>query len=376
MIFTLRRIMDKHWEYNKPLYVAFLDLEKAFDRVPRSKLWQSLDVYEIPEDLKNAVISLYLYNENKVATGNETELWFTTNSGVRQGSVLLPLLFIMYLDLVIKEVAVNQKTTNILAYADDIAQLAETEDQLQRYMLLWDSSFNRHGLKLNYKKTEVIVLSRRSTIVNIVLQDQTLNQVSSFKYLGSIIPENGLIDIEINKRISHMSQNVGFLYRLLKDKNVPKKVKRILYVGILRPILLYGHVTWNINTKNMSKITAAEMKVIRMICGVTILDKKRNVDLCKELNITPISDVIKSNQIRYYGHIKRRNSDHPTQLALNFSIEGTRPTGRPRKRWFQYINDYLQERGTSLETVEAKKHYNDRELWKKLVSNLPDKSKT
>lgn len=44
MVFTLRRIMDKHWEYNKPLYIAFIDLEKAFDSVPRTKLWNTLDI--------------------------------------------------------------------------------------------------------------------------------------------------------------------------------------------------------------------------------------------------------------------------------------------------------------------------------------------
>jgi exonuclease III len=374
MVFTLRRIMDKHWEYNKPLYIAFLDLEKAFDRVPRTKLWESLDHYNLPGHLKRAIISLYENTQNRVATGNDAETWFETNAGVRQGSVLSPLLFIMYLDLVIKEVAVDQRTTDILAYADDIAQLADTEEMLQRRLLIWDKTFEKYGLKLNYKKTELVVLCRSNVQVSITLKNQVIKQTSTFQYLGSTISENGLIDIEINKRITKYSQNVGLMYRLLKDKNVPKKVKRIVYLGILRPILLYGHETWNVNTRNMSRLTAAEMRVIRMINGVTLWDRQRNTDLCERTNIIPIREVITSSQIRYFGHIKRRESSHPTQLALNYTVSGTRPTGRPRKRWFQYVDDYLKERGTNLATVDTNKDYMDRERWRKIVAFHPDKT--
>ena len=66
---------------------------------------------------------------NTVSAGTGEELWFNTTSGVRQRSVLSPFLFIMYLDLVIKEVADGQAATNVLAYADDIAQLATTKEQ-------------------------------------------------------------------------------------------------------------------------------------------------------------------------------------------------------------------------------------------------------
>ena len=81
-----------------------------------------------------AVSSLYSDTLNKVVTGSEEHTWFETRSGVRHGCVLSPSLFILYIDLAIKEVAVGQKVTNILEYADDIAQLASSEDDSQHYM--------------------------------------------------------------------------------------------------------------------------------------------------------------------------------------------------------------------------------------------------
>ena len=60
MIFALRQLIEKHWEFNKPLYIALLDLQKAFDRIPRGNLWQALNTYEIPMDLQRAIESTYI----------------------------------------------------------------------------------------------------------------------------------------------------------------------------------------------------------------------------------------------------------------------------------------------------------------------------
>ena len=136
MIFALLQLIEKHWEFNKPFYIAFLDLEKAFDRIPRGNLWQALNTYDIPMDLQRAIESTYSMCLSKVNTQMGGGKWFDTKSGVRQGSILSPLLFILYMDLVIKEVhGINDNDKQfILAYADDIAQTAATKDELDKCM--------------------------------------------------------------------------------------------------------------------------------------------------------------------------------------------------------------------------------------------------
>ena len=116
-----------------------------------------------PADLQIAIKSTYKPNKSRVNTNIGSGEWFTTESGVRQGSILSPILFVMYMDLVIKEVHQNNPNNDfVLAciYADDIAQTATSIEKLQERMSSWNESFNRYNLRLNLKKTEVLVVSR------------------------------------------------------------------------------------------------------------------------------------------------------------------------------------------------------------------------
>ena len=182
--------------------------------------------------------------------------WFDTKSGVRQGSILSPLHFILYMDLVIKGVhGINDNDEQfILAHADDIAQTATTKEELEKCMTTWNTASTKYQLKLNLMKTEVMVINRTPSQVTITLHDIEIKQVEHFKYIGCNVNTNLTIEEEINRRIAKYSQNVGMImmYRLLKDRNVPRKAKLViggLHKTILRPPLLYGHESW-VTTKD------------------------------------------------------------------------------------------------------------------------------
>ena len=119
-------------------------------------------------------------------------------------------------------------------------------------------------------KTEVMVINRTPSRFSITLHDAEVNHVENFKYLGCNVNTNGTIE-EINRRIAKYSQNVG--YRLLKDRNVPRQAKLVIYKTILRPILHYGHESWVTSKTLDSHIQAADMNVLRLIKGVTRKDK-------------------------------------------------------------------------------------------------------
>ena len=116
--------------------------------------------YMVPADLQIAIKSTCKTNRSRVNTNIGSGKWFNTESCVRQGSILSPILFVMYMDLVIKEVHKNNPDNEfVLAYAD-LRKRQPLLKKLQERMTRWNESFNRYDLKLNIKKTDVLVVSR------------------------------------------------------------------------------------------------------------------------------------------------------------------------------------------------------------------------
>ena len=101
-----------------------------------------------------------------------------TITGVIQGSILPPLLIIVYMDLVIREVATTQEHHNyIRAYADDIAQTAASEGELVDIMNVWQAAFNKYHLKLSLLKTEVMMMERSHQTINIKIRDHNRSNI-------------------------------------------------------------------------------------------------------------------------------------------------------------------------------------------------------
>ena len=113
LIFSMKMVLEKSWKFNSESYTTFLDLEKAFDHVPRDKLSQHSQAmrkveYTIPPSLLlKAIKGMYRKCRSSVRTARGLGLWFEVKTGVRRGSVLSPLLFVLLMDLVMKQAEVK-----------------------------------------------------------------------------------------------------------------------------------------------------------------------------------------------------------------------------------------------------------------------------
>src|ERR1700744_1841205 len=131
----MRQSIEKLFEKNRDLFLCFIDLEKAFDRVPRQRLFEVLSEYGVDGFLLEAIKSLYVGRRAGVSLDGELSKSFEVGEGVRQGCCLSPLLFIIFMDKIIRRadvqgnVEVSEVIYNLLAFADDLVLLMDYVNQ-------------------------------------------------------------------------------------------------------------------------------------------------------------------------------------------------------------------------------------------------------
>ena len=153
-IFIVRQLQEKHLAANKPLYMAFVDLEKAFDRVPRDVIWWPMRKLGIDEWLVRLVQSMYKDVRSRVRVGDGYSEEFGVGVGVHQGSVLSPLLFIIVLEALSREFRTGCPWE--LLYADDLMISAESMEELLVKVQTWKTEMEKKGLRVNMGKTKIM----------------------------------------------------------------------------------------------------------------------------------------------------------------------------------------------------------------------------
>ena len=150
-IFVLRQLIEKYNEGAKELYMIFVDLEKAFDRVPRSLIEWALRRKGVPERLVAAIMVMYNQAETVVQIEGEVSDSFMVKVGVHQGSILSPLLFNIVLDEIAK--VVDKEQLMELLYADDLVLIGRTQDEVKEKFSKWKEALEQKRLKVNLSKT-------------------------------------------------------------------------------------------------------------------------------------------------------------------------------------------------------------------------------
>jgi hypothetical protein len=159
------------------------------------------------------------------------------------------------------------------------------------------------------------------------------------------------------------------LLKFFKSKLFTKRTKTRIYTSIIRPILIYGCEVWITTSVTQRRLRIFENKIWRRICG-PIRDprtdqwrRKFNQELKEELNIVTVNGFLKSQRIKWLGHVMLRNTDALTKVALNWKPEGRRPGGRPRKRWMDVMEKDLEDLGAQ----NWRELVQDRDKWDDLV---------
>ena len=185
-MYVLRQMVEKRLEVQGSMALGFVDLEKAFDTVPREMVMATLRWMGVPEAEMRMVEGTNENTTARVVVGEGASEEFEVKIGLRQGSVLSPLLFIAVLDLISSKTVVKDATKKLL-YADNLALVANGKQELQETMEEWNGLFTKHGLKLNLEKTEVLHIGHQREELDIELEGKKLPQRDSFVYLGGAV---------------------------------------------------------------------------------------------------------------------------------------------------------------------------------------------
>jgi len=376
-LLSLRLLAEKYNEVGKDLFLCYVDFQKAFDSVWRRGLWQVMRHLGYDRKIVRLLENLYKSTRSSVRVGSAGELsnWFETLVGVLQGCVLSPLLFNIMLEVVMAlgEESVNLGATisgtkcNNLRFADDISLMTENESDLQTQVDLLQESSKRFGLKISTAKTEIQCISRNPTAsMSIKIDGTELKQVEDFTYLGGVISSDGRCEHDIGRRIGLATGAASALNTIWASKEIRNDTKVRVYETLVLSILLYNSETWTLKEVDKNRLRVFEMSILRRICGVTLRDRWRNDDIRVLLRIElDIVARIQRRRLTYFGHILRMKKERWPYIILNGRVHGTRPRGRPRKRWIDIVKADCEERDVTL--IEASRIAEDRDRWRRMV---------
>ena len=193
-ILNLRILCEKYLQHQQNLYHVFIDLKKAFDRVRHAALWATMRKYTISANLVRTIEQLYDKATSAVQMNGSIGEWFRTTVGVSQGCLLSPTLFNILSEALEEhdgKVSIGGRNITNLRFADDIDVLAEEEQELEALVESLDKTCTRYKMEISAEKTKLMTNSANDIQREIKVKGQKLGTVTSFKYLGAVVSDDG-----------------------------------------------------------------------------------------------------------------------------------------------------------------------------------------
>ncbi|KAK3544356.1 hypothetical protein QTP86_009061 [Hemibagrus guttatus] len=249
-IFALRVLMEKYRDGQRELHCVFVDLEKAYDRVPREELCMRKS--GVAEKYVRVVQDMYERSRTVVrcAVGQTEE--FNVEVGLHQGSALSPFLFAMVMDQLSEEV--RQESPWTMMFADDIVICSESREQVEENLERWRFALERRGMKVSRSKTEYMCVNEREGSGTVRLQGEEVKKVQEFKYLGSTVQSNGECGKEVKKRVQAGWNGWRKVWGVLCDQKISARIKGKVYRTVVRAAMLYGLETVSLRKRQESEL--------------------------------------------------------------------------------------------------------------------------
>lgn len=394
MIFSVRQLQEKCREQQMPLYIAFIDLTKAFDLVSRNGLFRLLRKIGCPPRLLNIITSFHDNTQGVVSYDGDTSEPFTIKSGVKQGCVLAPTLFGIFFSMLLNfafkdsvegvhlhtrsdgkllnmaRLRAKTKIRTVLIrdmlFADDAALVSHTEEHLQRLMDRFALACKEFGLTISIKKTNVMGQDIPAP-PSITIDNEMLEVTDKFVYLGSVITSGLSLDSEIDKRLAKAaSVMAGLSKRVWSNNQLTLNTKLKVYQACVLSTLLYGSEAWTTYARQEDRLESFHLRCLRRILGITWQDKITNTAVLEQASSLSIHLLLCQRRLRWLGHVHRMQEGRiPKDILYGELATGHRPVGRPQLRFKDVCKRDLKLTGIDIDRWEQLA--DDRSGWRQAV---------
>lgn len=374
-IATLRIIIEQSLEWNSSVYINFIDYTKAFDSLDRDALWRIMAHYGIPDKYISLIKNLYKDAGCRILIKGKLSVWFQILTGVRQGCLISPFLFLLAIDWILKTSTAGRnglqwtltKQLDDLDFADDIAALSNTFSQMQAKTDKIAETSRQVGLQINTDKTETMRINHLQE-TPIKVEGQNLKDVPKFIYLGSTITTSGGTEEDVISRIKKARGAFAILHKVWSSNLIATKTKMQIFSSNVKSVLLYGSETWFLNAKTKNKLQVFVNNCLRRIKRIFWPQLISNHQLWKETGQEQIEIEILKRKWRWLGHTLRKPNEDIAKQALKWNPQGRRKRGRPKTTWRRQLEKELKQQNLTISKAETLAR--DRRQWRSVVRGL------
>ncbi|CAF1675979.1 unnamed protein product [Rotaria magnacalcarata] len=408
-VFILKMVMEKTREFNKPLHMCFIDIQKAYDSINRDLLWKICRQYGLTEKTVQMLKLVYKNTRAQVRINGELSEVFDIETGVMQGGIPSPVLFNIVFDFIIKKVleqcsvegvtfaygstdfyhGARDKFENFdilaLMYADDLVALTQTLDDLKLFIKIFENVTQAYGLTMSVKKTCVMSMQQFKEGINgkivknqevdipdieIIIRNQKIETVDSFPYLGCWVCRDQQPDKEIESRLTKSATAFNMLRNVIwYRKTISIEAKLRIFRACVLPVLLYGSEVWSLTAVQENRISTFYMKCLRTILGLNLGDRVANITIMQLSGQPSIENLMRRNRLRWFGHANRMENENGPHLVKKIMFSyfpgEKRPTNTGiRKRWENTIMDDIEK----FDIKNWRKDTKDKDRWREIIN--------
>ena len=356
----LKTLTDKCKNTGENLYLGFVDFQKAYDSVWRDGLLFKLARSGVDGNFLKIVRSMYRSSECCVRVGDQITNFFENNVGVKQGEVLSPLLFNLYINDLVNEMQdndspkLNGNAIDCLLYADDLVLTSNTEDGLQRKFEKLATFCKSWRLIVNIDKTMVMKVSKSGRLPksSFTFNNIPLTNTKTYKYLGVVFDSTGTFS---SAKANMLDRGLKAMFKVksVVDREVMSPlVSMDLFDKTVKPVCLYGSEIWGqipvsdtitpveLIDKLFKKIPIEKINLSYLKWLLGVHKYSSNFAVLGDLGKYPFSVNIIINTIKYWSRLQVKRQY--TSLLNDCLVEADTIYNNGGYSWSSWVNILLK----------------------------------